>query len=310
MNISIIVCTYNRVDSLNRTLQSIKAMTVSDDIEWELLIVDNNSTDNTRKVVDEFISTSGLNCRYILEENQGHSHARNRGINESCGEIIAYTDDDVIVDKYWLQNIDNVFKENSISCVGGKILPIWEISCPEWLDNNHDFYGNLALLDYGDSPFYLDKPKIWGANFVVKKIMFEKYGTFNTSLGRIFGKLCSFDETDFLQRLIENGEKILYTPNLIVHHCIPAKRMRKSYFRKWRFDNSEMSALLKGPCHDRNIIGVPLYMIRQTFIIFFQWIFTLPLSWSRHFRKELELFDKVGFISGCLKVKWSRKYKL
>ena len=99
MDISIIICTYNRSESLKRTLQSLKEMSVSDDIEWELLIVDNNSTDNTREAVNDFTKTSGLNCRYVFESKQGLSNARNRGVKEACGEIIAFTDDDVIVDK-------------------------------------------------------------------------------------------------------------------------------------------------------------------------------------------------------------------
>lgn len=307
--ISIIICTYNRVDSLKKTLKSLEVMSVSDDIEWELLIVDNNSNDNTRESVNDFIRASGINCRYVFEEKQGLSHARNRGIKEAGGDIIAFTDDDVIVDKFWLQNIEKVFKENHVSCVGGRIFPVWETSCPEWLIDNLDLYENLALLDYGDSSFYLDKPKIWGANFAVRKIMFEKYGAFNILLGRVCGKLYSGEETEFFIKLIENGEKILYSPNIIVRHCIPSKRMRKSYFRKWWFSNGEQLTVQNGPYQGRNIMGIPLYEIKQTGMRFIQWALTFPLSSHKRFNKEQLLFISVGSISGWLKVKWCKKYK-
>ena len=312
MKVSVIICTYNRSESLKRTLQSLKEMSVSDDIEWELLIVDNNSTDNTREAVNDFTKTSGLNCRYVFESKQGLSNARNRGVKEACGEIIAFTDDDVIVDKYWLQNMAKVFKGNNISCVGGRIFPIWGKPCSKWLINNlwllSCLYGPLALLDYGDNQFYLDKHIIWGANFAVRKRMFERYGIFNTSLGRMRGKLYGGEDTAFIKKLIENGENVLYVPDVIVHHCIPSKRMRKSYFRKWWFNFGEMQAVLKGPYQGRNIMGIPLYEIKQTGMRFFQWTVTLPLSGHKRFEKEEKLLSDVGSISGRLKVKWCKKY--
>jgi glucosyl-dolichyl phosphate glucuronosyltransferase len=310
--ISIIICTYNRSESLKRTLKSLKEMLVPDDLEWELLVVDNNSTDKTKEVVNDFIKVSGLNCRYIFENKLGLSNARNRGVKEAGGEIIAFTDDDVIVDKYWLQNMAKVFKGNNVSCVGGRIFPIWGKPCPEWLINNlwllSCLYGPLALLDYGDNQFYLEKSMLWGANFAVRKRMFGKYGAFNTSLGRIPGKLYAGEETALIRRLIENGEKVLYAPDVIVHHCIPSKRMRKSYFRKWWFDFGEMQAVLEGPYHGRNIMGIPLYEIKQTVMKFFQWALTFPRSGPKRFKEEEKLLSDVGSISGRLKIKWSKKY--
>ncbi len=282
-------------------------------LEWELLIVDNNSTDKTKEVVDDYIKTSWINCRYVFESKQGHSYARNRGVNEASGEIIAFTDDDVLLDQYWLKNIDQVFKGNNISCVGGRIFPIWEIRCPEWLSRNLwnviYLYGGLALLDYGEKPLYLNEAIIWGANFAVKKEMFDKYGIFNTLLGRVPGKLYAGEETTFIGSLIENGEKVLYAPDIIVHHCIPAERMRKSYFRKWLFDHGELSAIKMGIYSHRNILGIPLYLIKSTAMSFIRWVIALPLSRDRCFIKELELLSNIGFIFGRLRLRWRAKYE-
>ena len=229
MDISVIICTYNRSESLRKTLESIKEMSVQADLSWEVIVVDNNSKDNTRQVVEDFGRSSGLNVRYVFESNQGLSYARNAGIKEAKGEIIAFTDDDVIVGKNWISTINKIFNENNVGCIGGKILPIWEKSCPKWLTK--DLYYCLALLDYAETTFYMDSPYIFGANFAVKFSLFQKYGYFNTILGRRANKLYGEEDIEFFQKLIERGERILYSPDVLVYHCIPEHRMRKSYFR-------------------------------------------------------------------------------
>jgi GT2 family glycosyltransferase len=224
-------------------LKSLREAVIPDDLSWEFILVDNNSDDNTRHVFEEVEKHYESKIRYVFEEKSGISHARNRGIKEARGEIIAFTDDDVIVDRYWIQNIEKAFKEHDdVACVGGKILPIWEISKPKWLKPNLYIY--LALSDYGDSVAYMDSPNIWGANFAVKSDVFKKYGLFDSNLGRIPRKLYSGEETEFLQRLQNAGEKILYYPLSIIYHCISAHKMSKKYFRKWNFDAGELNGIL------------------------------------------------------------------
>ena len=131
-----------------------------------------------------------------------------------------------------------------MACVGGKILPIWEITKPKWLKSK--LCNHLALLDYGDSVVYIEKPQIWGANFAVRSEMFQKYGMFDWNLGRRPGKLYSHEETELLQRLLNAGEKLLYYPSSIIYHHIPDYRMTKKYIRKWRFDQGELEGILIG----------------------------------------------------------------
>jgi GT2 family glycosyltransferase len=187
-------------------LKSLREAVIPDNLSCEFILVDNNSGGDKRFVFEEIEGYCDSRIRYVFEEKRGISHARNRGINAAKGEIIAFTDDDVIVDKYWIQNIENAFKEHSdVACIGGKLLPIWEVSKPKWL--KPDLYVYLALLDYGDSVTYMDLPNIWGANFAVKSEMFKKYGLFDSNLGRIPRKLYGYEETEFLQRLKNAGEK-------------------------------------------------------------------------------------------------------
>ena len=134
MKISVVVCTYNRSEYLRRMLMSLREALIPEHLSCEIILVDNHSTDNTKYVFEEIARPHRSNWKYVFEEKEGISHARNRGVREAKGEIIAFTDDDVIVDKYWIQNICKAFEENSdVVCVGGKILPIWEIPKPEWL---------------------------------------------------------------------------------------------------------------------------------------------------------------------------------
>ena len=104
-SVSVIVCTYNRSGSLLDTLDSLANMVVSKSVDWEVLVVDNNSTDDTKKITEAFIDRGNHHFRYLLEPVQGLSFARNRGINTSGGRILAFTDDDVLVDKNWLMKI-------------------------------------------------------------------------------------------------------------------------------------------------------------------------------------------------------------
>jgi len=155
MKLSVVVCSLNRSESLRRMLKSLQEMVIPDYLSCEVIVVDNNSDDDTRLVVEEIEKHFELKIRYVFENKKGLSHARNRGVKEAGGEIIAFTDDDVIVDKHWIKSIDKAFKEyDDVACVGGKILPIWEIPKPKWL--KHDLYGYLALLDKGDTVAYMD----------------------------------------------------------------------------------------------------------------------------------------------------------
>ncbi len=197
------------------------------------MVVDNKSTDNTKEIVEDFQEHYPFRILYIKEKQQGLSHARNRGVRESKGRLIAFTDDDTVVDKRWVATIIKTFAEHAehnVQCIGGKILPVWEKPPPRWL--SEELHDRLALLDYGDVPFYLIRPLIWGANLAVRTEAFKKYGLFSTDRGRLPNKLYSGEETHFLSRLLEGGESILYMPEAIVRHCISAEANEKDVFSK------------------------------------------------------------------------------
>ena len=291
---SVVVCTYDRCKSLKRTLKSFNEVVFPEGYSWELVLVDNNSKDETKIIAEEFKEESGLNVKYIFEEKPGLSHARNQGIKQAKGEIIAFTDDDVIVDRYWLSNIERAFEEHDVSCVGGKILPIWEIPKPEWLMPQLHYI--LALLDRGDKPFYLESPIIWGANFSVKADIFGKYGGFDTNLGRIPGRLFAGEETEFARRILNEGEKILYDPNAVVYHYIPSDKISKRYFRKWKYDQGILRASLRGISKHKSYFGIPYnpmtYLVKNALLF----LKDIRYLWQKRFLYELRVISYVGFI--------------
>src|SRR6266576_376499 len=125
MRISLVICTYNRAFSLGRTLESLRQMSVPRDLEWELIVVDNNSTDNTRAVVQKFARTAGLTISYFFEAKQGLCHARNAGVANANGEVIAFTDDDVRVAPQWIRELAATFRQFDCIGVAGKSVPAW-----------------------------------------------------------------------------------------------------------------------------------------------------------------------------------------
>lgn len=294
MKISVVLCTYNRRESLGRTLNSFVEISTPESSSWELILVDNNSQDKTKTFVEGFQKRCKLNIEYVFEGKPGLSHARNRGIEQADGEVIAFTDDDVIVDKYWLLNIQKAFEEHDVSCVGGKILPIWEIPKPKWL--TQELGHVLALLDRGDKPLYLDSPVVWGANFAIKSDTFEKYGGFDTNLGRIPGRLFAGEETEFVRRILNKGEKILYDPNAVVYHYIPSHKISKRYFRKWKYDQGVLRASLRGHSNNNNYLGIPYhptaYLVKNALLF----LKDIRYFWQKRFLYELRVISLVGFI--------------
>ncbi len=296
VNISVIICTYNRASSLKRTLKSFENLTGLNSIWWELLVIDNNSSDDTKGVVEEFQATSETNCRYLFEEKQGQSHARNRGIREAHGRILAFTDDDVVVDRSWIANIAREFEKTDAACIGGKILPIWERHPQMWLQG--ELLNYLALLDMGDDMVRLDRPTIWGANLIVNASMFGKYGLFDAGFGHMEGKLYGGEDTQFVSRLLESGEKVYYSPTILVHHCIPAQRTTKAYFRKWVYDKGELAARQMGINRHRNLFGIPLYVIRSALKALYEYALYQAVFANTAFRKQLSFIHYLGMMRG------------
>lgn len=238
MDFTVILCTHNRCESLTTALESIAASTLPSSVEWEVVVVDNNSSDRTRDVVEDFCARYPGCFRYLFESQQGLSYARNAGIREARGKILAFTDDDLTVEPTWLLNLTAGLHDTAWAGVGGRILPLHAFSCPRWLSlkGPYSMGGILTLFDLGDQPRELRKEVPYGANMAFRKEMFEKYGGFRTDLGRRPGSMMSNEDTEFGRRLLARGERLRYEPTAVVHHAVPENRLKQEYFLAFWFN--------------------------------------------------------------------------
>ncbi len=240
MRISVILCTYNRCQHLSTVLGSIAESVVPESVEWEVLVVDNNSTDQTPHITNEFALRYPGRFRYVHEPRQGKSYALNTGIRESQGDVLAFLDDDVAVAPTWLWNLTKAFENGDWAGTGGRTLLAEKFSPPRWLSLSgpHSLGGVLAAqFDLGNEPRELVYPP-YGANMAFRKNMFEKYGLFRTDMGPSpdRGIPRPNEDTEFGRRLMAAGEHLRYEPSAVVYHPVPKNRIRKDYFLAWWFD--------------------------------------------------------------------------
>ncbi|MEE8513107.1 MAG: glycosyltransferase [Gammaproteobacteria bacterium] len=237
MKITIAICTWNRCRSLRSTLSSVQRMRVPHDLDWELLVVNNNCTDGTDAVVAAFAGT--LPIRALKETRQGLSRARNHAIDAARGDYIIWTDDDVIVDLGWLDAYVGAFRTWPNAAVfGGPIRPNFEGEPPAWLKNvirGDDFTGMYALRDFGAEPFTLDVDKAlipYGANFAVRTEEQKKF-RYDPHFGLCESDHIRGEETDVLSRILKSGSEGRWVPDASVLHIIPRDRQTVTYLRDY-----------------------------------------------------------------------------
>ena len=250
LDATVLIATYDRAAFLDRTLDSIRALRVTRARRWDAVVVDNNSTDGTRAVVERHARDFPVRLQYVFEQRQGRSSALNTGIAASGGAVIAMTDDDVRVEPQWLDAACDALDGGhaDIGYAGGPVRPMWESPPPVWLDlTRGDLWGTIAIQDHGDRPFvYEEARKVpLGANMAAKRELFAAAGPFNADLGRTSGRLLLGQEVpELLIRARAAGFRGLYVPAMQVHHHIPAARLTRGYFRRWWFGKGVSRAAL------------------------------------------------------------------
>ena len=290
MKITVILCTYNRCQSLAKALESVAASELPSGVEWEVLVVDNNSRDQTRDVVEDFCRRYPGCFRYLFEPQQGLCAARNAGIRDARGEIVAFTDDDVTVESMWLHNLTAPLQNVEWAGSGGRILPARAFSPPPWLalSGPHSLGGPLyAQFDLGDKARELDQPA-YGANMAFRKAMFEKYGGFRTDLGRRPGNQIGGEDTEFGHRLMAAGERLRYEPSAVVYHEVVEERIKKEFFLKSQFDYGR--ALIRENGKQPGFGGIPKCYLAIPKTV--KGMFQAALRWMRASDPQVSFFCK------------------
>jgi glycosyltransferase involved in cell wall biosynthesis len=238
MNYTVILCTFNRCQSLPTALESVALSKLPNSADWEVLIVDNNSTDATREIAEQFCRREPNRFRYIFEPLPGKSNALNHGIREAKGEILVFIDDDVTADSHWLFSLTQPFRDNAWAGVGGRILPPPLFRPPSWmaLEGPYAMVGVLAMFDRGSKGFELHEPP-YGTNMAFRKQVLEKHGGFRTDLGPRPGTELRGEDTEFGRRLLGAGERLWYEPSAVIRHPVPENRLKQRYFLQFLFDH-------------------------------------------------------------------------
>jgi glycosyltransferase involved in cell wall biosynthesis len=299
MKITVILCTYNRCRSLERALKSVGASTLPESAEWEVLVVDNNSSDQTRETVEEFCRQDPGRFRYLFEPQPGKSHALNRGISAARGEILAFMDDDVRVETTWLKNLTASLHEDGWVGSGGPIRPERVFSLPRWLRfEGRSSMAPLAMVELGDAPGKLAEPP-FGTNMAFRKEMFDRYGGFRTDLGPRPDSEIRSEDTEFGQRLLAAGERLWYEPSAVVYHSVPENRLKKEYFLAWWFAKGRANIREFGarPNAKYHIRGIPLYLCRNLAVWTVRWM--ISVEPRRRFERKLTIWEKAGEIVEC-----------
>ncbi len=261
--VSVIIATYNRAPRLQKALESIMCQQAG--VVFEILVIDNHSTDHTKSVVAEFAKTSDL-VHYVFEPQKGKCFALNTGIGRAKGDIIVFTDDDIVATPTWLNACLRCFETTDCDGVGGRILPQYPNSTPRWLvDNIQLLAGPIIIYDYGKETKKYQKPmyEFLGANFAFRKHVFGKIGLFNTSIGP--GTPSMGDDTEFVSRALKAGLTLYYCGEAVVWHPIEPNRMNLKYLAWWYMTLgryrviSDPEAVL---ADIKYIFNCPLYLIR------------------------------------------------
>ena len=267
LDVSVVISTYDRADVLRYALASLLQQEPPG-LRYEMIVVDNNSTDSTRAVVESFIARGRPNLRYLFEPRQGVAYGRNTGILASKAPIIAFTDDDVTVSPDWIATLKRTLDEHpETDCVGGRVLPRSNRARPSWLTREH--WAPLALLDYGDTPFYVTASKrlcLLTANAAFRRAVFTRIGLFAPHVQAVKREVATEDH-ELLLRLWRSGGQGLYAPTLIVTSDIAHDRFTKAYHRRWHQRHGRFMAIMHDEGTEQTrvgrLLGVPAHIYRS-----------------------------------------------
>ncbi len=265
---TLLVCTFNRSDDLREMLQTALVQKTGGEFAYEVLVVDNNSSDDTRGVVEELIRRGHANLRYLFEGRQGKSHALNTGLSHVSGWAYTICDDDFLLPEDWLKKIFAAFHSHpEASFISGKVLPAWGATGtpPAWLTSRH--WSAIAMTDYGDKEFYADANNqicLLACSFRTGEV--KAVGGYHSELGVTKNQIGGTEDFEILQRLWKSGRKGIYLPHIWFHHKVTPDRLTKQYHRRWHTGHGRFYAAMRDEGFERasaRLFDVPAHMFKQ-----------------------------------------------
>ena len=304
IEISAVICTHNRAQYLRKALASLCTQTLEKD-RYEILVVDNASTDETATVVQHEYAEAA-NLRYLFEPELGLSVARNAGARLAKAPYIAYLDDDAIADSQWLENSLSVFHLPglNVGIIGGPIRPIWESPRPTWLPDH--LLPSLTILDPQRPAGVIDDTqRIYGANLLVSRRAFDAAGGFNANLGRKGSSLMSSEETALRSLIVAAGFVAYFDPAVIVHHHVPSQRLQRGWFYRrayWQGRSQAVVFSAGSPGTVQRLLkaGQTVNSLLRLAISILLGVFRPNRTASWFFGKKCGIWRQLGLLKGLL----------
>jgi glycosyltransferase involved in cell wall biosynthesis len=304
MQLDVILPTFNRQELLKRALDSLRCADVPVELEVRITVIDNNSEDDTRRLVESVIPDFDGRLTYLFESQPGKSFALNKGISSTTGELLGFIDDDEEIDVSWYKHVHLAFTNAAIDFVGGPYIPRWGADRPDWLPT--DYLGVIGWVDGGPDvrPYGKEFPGIlMGGNAVIRRSVLERAGPYATHLGPKGNLLLRGEDDEMYHRLLAAGAQGFYLPDLAIYHYVPAERLTKKYFRKWCFWRGAGMGVFD---RDRRqavpyLLGIPRWLYGRAARGIVSQLTALMGGGSnpaQGFSHELALWDLAGFFYG------------
>lgn len=239
---TVALCTHNHADRLVRTLADLPGLRAPES-PWELLIVDNASTDATPELLARHVWPGDWVVRMVREEKLGIANARNRAVSEAHGDYLIFLDDDETPDPDWLSAYERLIDAHDPDAFGGRIQVLFEDPPPVWM--REELLGFLGALDWGEQPRLLSDPStpLYTGNFGFRRAIVDDVGRFDSRLGRMGAANNGGEDVDFYRRIVAAGLRVWWTPEAVIHHRIQAAKLNRRYFRDLHYRQGRMEAI-------------------------------------------------------------------
>jgi len=288
LDVAVVIPTYNRRDSLLRTLDSIARQTFPAN-RFEVVVVDNNSNDRTSEAVTSFGARRQLRVKCVRETDQGVTYARNRGIRETSAPVVVFTDDDVEADPRWLEELMRGLERSGAAAAGGRTETVWEGPLPDWWLPDYD---KLFARNWGDAPTRVTEfPFFYSQNFAVRRETLAAVGGFDPRLGPKASDYVAGEDADLCRRIHESGRMLYYLPQAIVRHRVGSDRLNRRFLRR-RFYGSGVAHAIHRRIQKRPL--EPAYQLRRVAGELRDWL--VAKSAADRFRRELDVWQRAGFL--------------
>jgi cellulose synthase/poly-beta-1,6-N-acetylglucosamine synthase-like glycosyltransferase len=304
MKLDVLVATCERPELLSRTLESLLSAPVPVGLDVHVTVIHNDDSQGTRDVVERAEPAFHGRLHYVHERRRGKSHALNRGIRATSGDLIGLIDDDEEIEAGWYAHVVHAFRDERVDFIGGPCLPRWGAVPPAWMPAA--YRGVIGYVDDGDRVmvFGKDAPGIlMGGNAVIRRRVLQRTGTFLPELGPTPDRrMFSGEDEDLYARLLIAGAHGLYIPGLKIYHYVPPERLTKRYYRSWCFWNGVSRSVIDShrPSHVIRVGKVPRYLYGAAVRGLMRVLrpFRHRVDPASRFSAELALWHLLGFVYG------------